>query len=390
VRGDRPVRLFIVGFGLDSPNDEADVQEFTRLASATGGQYFPVRRGQELIEFIEDLLEPSQFQVAGPDGKVVVAQTGEAALLPALRMPERFEVRYDTARETVRLKGGEAVRLEVDRSFTRLLSVPASKSAPRFGPLAGEPAAESGRDHANRAVVERPLLSDGDLRLNVWLERDDGCFTSWPDELWVEIAPHAADSSGDASPYIFYDANFKPGEPGPLLECVAREWPAGAQQADVSVWCKYAMTKPLLQTPLDDVADRAPPSQRGFSLGDTGISYRVRRHLPLSDTEPLRVGVVEWHVPGGSDLGALKVELLPPADRVVHRFDAENGVVVHTFYYNPASGVVPSELRFTRREDLHGGALRLAAPITVDVFSQQDTVELSFPVSRSVRTPGRP
>jgi hypothetical protein len=50
---------------------------------------------------------------------------------------------------------------------------------------------------------------------------------------------------------------------------------------------------------------------------------------------------------------------------------------VHTFYYNAGNAAPPSELRFTRRGDLHAGALRLAAPLLLDVFDRRDTLELT-------------
>jgi hypothetical protein len=194
----------------------------------------------------------------------------------------------------------------------------------------------------------------------------------------VRITPVAPDEGPAQTPYVFYDANFEPGTSAPLLQCAASNWPTGAVQAQIDVWCSYAMSRPSATIELADVADVAPPTAAGFPAPVEGVFYRVRLRRRSDASQPLQLSVVEQHTAGSDGLDALKLQCHPAPDRIVHLFDAENRLVVHTFYYNHGTPE-PSQLRLTSRTAAQDGALRLRAPLEMEIFDNRDTVELSLP-----------
>lgn len=403
-RGDRPIRLFIVGFGIedstteqsastqsgDEEQDDQTVGAFSRLADATGGRYFSATSAQQLIDFIEELLGPSEFSVRDAAGDVVrTSEVGRPAVLPPQSAPRRYVASFDSASAAIDLVGGEAVELESEPSGTRLLALPHRYAAPRSGALVETatpevPGDESTlvppSDDANagrelRAVVERPIWKQEEMLFSVWFESQGRRFTPRPAEVWAQITPL---SSSDAAPppYLFYDANFEPGTSTPLLRCAVRDWPRDASRAQIDVWCSYSLTRPSAVVALADVANVPPPAPAGFAAPVAGVFYRVRRRRPAAPGAPLEVSVVEQHTADSDGLDALKVQCHPPPDHIEHLFDADNRLVVHTFLYQ-AGSPEPQELRFSTRGAVQAGALHLTGPLEVEIFDNRDTVDLS-------------
>src|SRR5204862_7096158 len=111
--------------------------------------------------------------------------------------------------------------------------------------------------------------------------------------------------------------------------------------------------------------------------GIAGATYQVR--TAGGGGQALIVGLVERHDARSRGVDAMRVELSPPPDNVVHQFDAKNRVVLHAFTYDkPADDLKTRlEIRFTSRDAAQAGALRLAQPVTIDVSDRADLLELT-------------
>ena len=167
-----------------------------------------------------------------------------------------------------------------------------------------------------------------------------------------------------------------------MLSLLADDWPAAARQAAVRGWVKFEQTPPCLTVKLADVANRLPSTGTGATMpGLPGVTYQVRMQHGERPGEPYRVAVVERHSVDSPGPGSLKVEIDPPAARVVHRFDRENHLATHTFYLDDSGDrdVGSYELRFTRFQDLQHGALQLAEPIVRGVSDSGDVIRPTPP-----------
>ena len=218
--------------------------------------------------------------------------------------------------------------------------------------------------------VHRPIRQQQGVRLPVSIQRTDREFSPRPTEAWIEIRPRAADKSTPWQPYIYYDANYEPGTPAPVLELLADDWPAAARQAEVRGWVKFEQTPPCLTVKLADVANRLPAAGTGATLpGLPGVTFQVRMQHGEHPGEPYRVAVVERHSADSPGPGSLKVELDPPAARVVHRFDRENHLATHTFYLDDSGErdvgshelAISPGLKIMRKGRLHGWPSRSSA-----------------------------
>jgi hypothetical protein len=160
------------------------------------------------------------------------------------------------------------------------------------------------------------------------------------------------------------------------MHCRCPNWPTDARQAEVRVWCLLREIEAAEVVPLAEVAGRLPPNESGFPVKRlSGVYYQVRQISPDTDGGPLRIRVVQRHEPG-VPVAALKLDLDPPARRIVRRFDAQQGVVLHDFQYDadalPEAGQV--KLRWQTRDELTGPAWRIDRPISLGVGQQNEVV----------------
>jgi hypothetical protein len=275
--------------------------------------------------------------------------------------------------------GGEAVELVVRRDLQRL-AVPAFlRGNPRFERLL----AEDGGPTALQAGVHRTVRSQDAVTFQASLQHADQHFVPRPAETWIEVTPQGTLDEENIVPFIFYDVPPEPGTSVPLYNLPAYGWPAGATRAQVRIWAKRGATLPTHTAPLAEVADRVPAEGAGYDVpGIAGVTYQARTVGGAG--QALLVGLVERHDPASRGVDAMRVELSPPPDHVIHQFDPKNRVVLHAFTYDqPASDLKSRlEIRFTSREAAHSGADRLAQPVMVDVSDRADLLEITPPAGR--------
>ena len=214
-------------------------------------------------------------------------------------------------------------------------------------------------------------------------QRADRHFTPRPAEVWIEVTPRSADQLRVFPGYAFYDADYAGKKRVPLLEWNVRDWPAAADRAEVRVFGKATKTPPTATVALTAVADRTPPSGEGHLLeGVPGFNYQVRTRRD-ADGWPLRVRLLERHGADSAGVGSVKVEMVPVPQRILHQFDAENRMTLHTFYYGGENRQVPADpeiqIHFTTRQELETDAWQIEQPLSVPVAASRDLLEVVPP-----------
>ena len=241
--------VYILGFDLrPDPNlagqarqkeqakiDKAIV-EFNDIARATKGEFVPIHSGTQLINKLEEQLDVDMYQVR---------ETGRPPVKPKHPRPNR---RFATLE-----KAYCYVSLNQQRSATR-------RAVKRSSSIS----LEAGRIKTSVAKAYEPAVKQANLLNNQWRKPIMSCvcigrssdkrnafchnfrsqskrtlgafhFTERPVETWVEITPLAR----NAQSYVFYDENFEPNTPVPVLNWTALNWPPEATEARIRFWCKF-------------------------------------------------------------------------------------------------------------------------------------------------------
>jgi hypothetical protein len=385
-----PVPIYIMGFGI--PADEAQETEmaFGELAERTGGQYYPVGSGADLLTAMRTRLGLGVYNVLDDAGNVVGASE-EESFSQRLNLPvrvdvdagadSRYQVSFQSVSKEVQLEGGEALELFVASDGRDIVSRPFERDFPVSGTLVTS-------QRSDRCVVRvhRPLRSSGVARFPISLQHADLHYTRRPAEVWVQIAPLTGDETRDNPSYLFYDVNWEPNLPVPLLQCRAPDWPDDATQARVNCWFKYERTPPVLSVSLADLrADVASYSASQPIPTVPGVQYRILMDDATASGGDLEFKVLEEHVDEPVDVHRLVVHVRsePPIapHRILHQFDADNGVVIHTFSYDVDASQklarsTDARIEFVTRAMAQDGAWHLEddGSLTVEVFSASDNL----------------
>jgi hypothetical protein len=365
--------IFIIGFNVSEEAAAAEA-EFDRIATETGGRYLPASGATAFLRQVDSLLQPGDFRVTGTGGAVERAPLGDVVTLPRPTTRESWTVTYEGLNEPIEVDGGERIELAVSQGDRRLRVPPFQN--PRLVPLV----TAEGTATSLAAGLHRAVRSQEQMTFPISLQDQQGRFVARPGEMWVEIVPRMPAAGERSAPYIFYDAPFQPGTPVPLVRLPASNWPAGAARAIVQMWVRDTPAQPAERVLLSNVADLVPSESAGFPIaGVPGVAYQARTFRGPGGQ--FTVGLVERHGADSRGVGSVKVALSPPADHVVHQFDAADRVVLHTFTYGTASEDLAErlEIRFTTREAVLAGARRLAQETEMSVSDRADLIELAAP-----------
>jgi hypothetical protein len=201
-------------------------------------------------------------------------------------------------------------------------------------------------------------------RFFVSVQNDDAeQFSPRPQEAWIEVRPVGPIGPDVVKQYVFYDMEFLPDCPVPVLTCLTPNWPETAKEAEIRVWCKLHKTPPDRTLTVGDFR-----SDRPVLAEAPGTTFELDTAGGQRSGDPFRVIVVERHA-AGSDMYSVKVEMQPPPERVVHRYNVSTGVIRHTFYYENAaqSEVDKYRVLLSTRRKLLEGAIALPRPLRVTV-----------------------
>ncbi len=335
--------------GRDPPANS--VLELAWLAQQTGGIYLSASE-ETLGESLRTALGLVRFSVRPPHADSVPdsseKELGETWQLEGLAdNPGEYRVQLHGVEgvpaEQVRLEGGENLVLQFDRLGNRLL-YPEHTPPDARGDIQhvtyGQPAAQL----RIQALMPRPAQdAAGAWDFFVYVQQqsmpsEEYRFTARPRHVWAEIQPRSQRRDVGA-PYIFCDCDFVQDQPVPVLRFHARGWPSQADAALVRLWIA------LQQQDVSPDDTRTVATFDHFQArGIPGVSFDV---APLTgdDTFRYRVRVTENRT-AADNPEAVRIQLNPPAERILRRHFLGVNVIHHFFDYRAQS---PAELQVTSR-----------------------------------------
>ncbi|MCA9137335.1 MAG: VWA domain-containing protein [Planctomycetales bacterium] len=404
--------VHILGLGMDRTQQQAGIDEFTRLCRDTGGRFQSLTSSTDLARALRELLAPGGYRLIPlqsdkrPEQQATLGTPIRVTPVPA--GSESFGVQYEgrhfvdvsaddgspSTVEPVALEGGEALQLYVNEAGTDIFAYPFQDNMAAFSEMINVDGART--DHVVR--VHRPSRQPGG-RVTFplsWQRRDSNPgqdnprwrVTHRPPSVWIEIQPIGLGGKALDVKYVFCDATFVADQPVPMIDLAADQWPPQATAARIRVWSKppippseYELLPPknliggaVTSSRLNKIIAINDSLQNSSPIAP-GVTLRID---PLGSSTAGQVGrrrfVVEYSDPN-ADVTSIKVGVDSSMNaspvRIVRQFDSQHHISVHTFYYDTSQGEFPSEVRVTNRDHEIEGAWKL----------QNDFLEVAIPDS---------
>lgn len=374
--GDKQIPVYVLGFGIADEERREATEQFFSIAEKSNGGYFEVESGKELLQTLRDQLNLGQYEVLDSSQRPVTEIAGQEFY--RLNQPARlndagsFSVLFDTEQVDADIEGGEQLEFFVEDDG-QIRSLPYDVRSPVEGPLASE-----GDPRVLTARVHRPAATAEGIEFPISFQFPNQAFTPRPTEVWIEITP-VTDEAGGREPvtYTYYDRNYAAGTPVPVIRCLAPNWPADSNRAEVNVWCRFDRSNPTEEVPLAMwAAGEAAQAASRPVAGMDGIEYRVELVPALTETDSL-LRIVETHSEISAGLNAVRTEVVGYGDRlprrIVRQYDSKNGLAVHSYYFDRGdfSEILNSDdvrIQFTPRAEVLRGAWKLPqGPIGVPI-----------------------
>ncbi len=394
------VPVFILGFGISADEKQEAEQEFFSIAEKSGGSYFAIESGQELLETLRAQLQLGQYQILNASQDPVESNGEEFAKLndeTKLSVAGDFKVVFDTIELDVVTEGQEALKFRLLEKESKITAIPYNVLDPTTAFLQHDD--ESGKI-ALRA--HRPSNFESGFVFPISIQFQDRAFTPRPRDIWVEIRPRTSSNEriqgGQPNgandgleelavqqknltrkfPFVFFDRDFADGTPVPLKRCVVPNWPANSNTAEISVFCKFAETKPLTSIPLKQWADTKQTEWQEVD-GFQGVRYKVT--LEESSDGTVFIRVFEEHQESSAGLYSFRVDIGAANSngpiRITRQFDSENMMAVNTFQFKQAdyadliSEKVSATIDFTSKDSLRSGAWKMTeSSLDVRLFEE--------------------
>ncbi len=391
VANEMQVPVFLIGFGLPTEERDAAEREFNQLATITQGGTVTVNDSSDLLREIRARVAAGTFSVDKPPAANQAAdgtRTVNASLNGTVTIDPRglggnpVQLVFESATAAIPLAGGEALRIQLSADGQNFLPVPFDWQFPQsFGLVSGT----QERQSPYELRVHRPEVKAGSVSFPVSVQSAIEPVTRRPSDAWLVVTPLIQGVEKADHRYWFYDANFEPGQPVPLLKWRANDWPQEARSARLQFWCRFDPTPPLQEFSLQDVLQQ-PAKYADLRLADfPSIGLQVSVSQRTSDAGDYVLNVIQRHDDSSPDLGQLRVEFrcgqpYQPI-RVTHQFDSVNAMVSHTFIFKSADAVAlersdQSRFVLTARSASQAAALHPAGgrPIDVDIFAAADLI----------------
>jgi hypothetical protein len=349
------VPIHILELGTDNANQDGSTVEFHRLPEHTGGVSQNLHSSRDLQATLQSILAPDLYRLERSDGTVVdEGELGMSLIDAAQQVAGWYSVCIEDRRENVWLEGGEELELFVDSQVAGMRAFGYDHDVVAETWLRSE-YANAATDRLFR--VHRPVRDERNVYFAVSLQRSDPNtgpsnepiwrWTRRPRETWVEITP--LDSAGHpvGTPYSFYDPNFEPRKPVPVLLLVAHQWPADATGASVEAWFQPVDTAAAANVPMSKLVGDSISTEVPSKVVVDGVQVEsTTRRIP-GPNDIYRVRLVERRQKRANAESRLRL-LYPPLgdtrpDRVVRQFDDRNALAVHWFDFAD-----PDEARLAR------------------------------------------
>lgn len=377
------IPLFVLGVGVSDAENAKARKNLVELAERTNGKYYDIENGSDLLRALSEQLSLGTFGVSKMDSKPNKKgpiSVGEAKLNTPVELKpvsnEPYEVSFQSIAKSVQFQGGESLELVLSDDGQDIVSKPYDRSSPRGAPLF-----RAGSNGRIIARVHRPSYRKNGIQFPISIQDPDSHFTPRPSQIWVEVTPVAVGTESTRSSYYFYDANFEPKTPVPVVSWNASNWPATATAADVRVWVKYEPTPNLQSIPIEQVKQNLQRYSEGIALnGLEGVKLGISLVANRENAAGAVIQVTESHSDRSKGVGSIRVGLetddgIVPS-RVTHHFEPANSMAVHTFEFEASNAEVflasaKSRVCVQSRAASHEGAWQLQAgqAIRVEVNS---------------------
>jgi hypothetical protein len=180
-------------------------------------------------------------------------------------------------------------------------------------------------------------------------------FSPRPKAIWVEVQPVSA--AGPAGmPFTFFDMDFQPGRPVPVLDLAAHDWPADASSATIRSWIHFDDPPADLSIPLASLG----PGERSFDLpGLPGSKVTVRMLPATTRTEVLATVLEEHPLEISNEVPVLHVALTRGCRHALHVTARGVRRVRHEFTIAATDGEIGPEviLQITARRRFQANAV---------------------------------
>ncbi len=414
VWGEKQVPVHILGLGMERTGDQTVIEEFTQLCLDTGGRFQSLSGSTDLTTALANLLGPGRYHLARSGPAETPEQTSvlgrPIGLSPTPQSKEHYLLTFDgrkyvdeeaelpsdaqMAQEELWLEGGESLQLFVSEQGNTIDAYPFLENV-----VAQDWLVMSDGTSTNHVVrMHRPERDHrGHVRFPVSWQRYDFAFnettgkendrwrvTDRPAEFWVEIQPLLTGGQASGQPYVFFDTNYEPEQPVPLMNLVARDWPKSTTRAKIRVWSQPSQSSGFeLLPPSRADADLKDPSpfHAAFSINESlqspteVVSGVTLRFDPA--TSPGNDGLTRWRFVLKFDdanrrVSAFKLDfpafLHAKPKRIVRQFDPQHRMAVHTYYFDPQTRQLPDEIEVTNQLQELSGSWRLSEEsLSVDI-----------------------
>ncbi len=385
-RYQQPVRLCVV-FCAPKPGDAEKANQYDQLKrlasnSEQGRQFVERPEADQIIGALRDTLGLREFVVIEESAASGERKRGPAPLGGAINVPPPFasDKRYRVELENmplvapapIMLLGGEAIRLYAERQGASWTL------RHRRYPAAGEDVVllPAEREHVGNpwARPQEPLqpqafyvavhdvkrAGDG-RRFRVSVQNDDGSrFSPRPVQVLALLKPIVRDNRDDPiGTFFFCDLDVEPGQPVPILNFHAANWPAGVRRASLDLWFRMAQAQPTRELSVGEL------ERDGSTLaGDGGQELIYKAQIKEEPTGGFAVIVQERQPQAANgEWYPVLIELaggdLSPPAAVVRRYYPDSRSAQHRFIFPDvaaADELRERRLRLTTLADFRRGA----------------------------------
>lgn len=372
------IRIDLVGFDMDTerlkyPEEVNDLQDIARL---TGGQLHNARDPSSLLLALEKSLGLAQYTVsrqgqAASDNRQDLGRTwsiddwddksGEGDGKSRQYVVKLLGLER-SATADVTLEGGESLELYYNGKENRL-------EHRRYAPPELREHHENIQDpaHPERRYfvgAHLPKREGAAVSFSISVQNaDEKSFSPRPKHIWAEIKPVFTRSPEHVPVFHFYDLEFEPDRPVPVLRFRVSQWPAKAREATIRLWFKMEDddAPPNWSSPVEKVDKQSRFSVKGID----GLQLEVQTKKRAETSDQFEVHVTEFD-DGPLEMFGIRLEMTPAPDRIAHRYIVEARQVRHIFLYKNSTSLrtVEPALHVTTRDRILRDAV-VVEPLTV-------------------------
>jgi hypothetical protein len=323
---------------------QQELEDITSLASQTQGKMFSAENPDELTLRLREALRLVEYSVTPAESpKNAPVRKDLDKEWPLLKLPPspiEYVVRLhgvsNPAEQRVWIEGGEALELLYDRAQDYLVFPPYRRGDAREA-IEGLVDPRTNEEYRVLPILPRKNLQRVEFEVAIQ-NRDRLKFTPRPPHVWAVIQPLTDSEEGSDFPtYHFFDAEFVPDTPVPVLRFVVPNWPDGAKKAGLQMWVKFEA--PPLEINGAGVAEELKSVTIKEDIAN--VSFRADIKQIGEGGRGWRLTVWEDHDPG-TDLFTARVQAKPAPDQLRHQFFVGIDRVKHEFDYveKPAPTVI--------------------------------------------------